>query len=57
MRTDESPVAKKKAIEADLPSSGATSSNDYECVGFDNPSFSTVQSRQDGTTVAELEED
>ena len=35
-------VAKKKAVEADvLP---AASSNDYECVGFDNPTFAAAQS-------------
>lgn len=38
---DESPVAEKKAVEADvLP---AAVSNDYECVGFDNPNFGAAQ--------------
>ena len=38
---DESPVAKKKAVEADV--SPATLSNDYECIGFDNPNFGAAR--------------
>ena len=38
---DESPVAEKKAVEADVLL--ATVSNDYECVGFDNPTFGAAQ--------------
>lgn len=34
---DKSPVVKKKTVEADVPP--ATLSNDYECIGFDNPNF------------------
>ena len=42
---------KEKAIEADLPP--AIASNDYECVGFNNPSFASVQLGDDAT-VTEL---
>lgn len=42
---------KEKAIEADIPP--AIASNDYECVGFNNPSFASIQSGDDAK-VAEL---
>ena len=42
------PVAEKKAVEADvLP---AASSNDYECVGFDNPIFAKFAAAQPADT-------
>ena len=48
---EEPPAVKDKAIEADIPPTIA--SNDYECVGFNNPSFASVQSGNDAT-VTEL---
>lgn len=47
----EPPAVKEKAIEANLPP--AIASNDYECVGFNNLSFASLQSG-DNATVAEL---
>ncbi len=53
--TDESPGAKEKAVEADvLPA--AASSNDYECVGFDNPTFAAAQPTEADETVEGDEE-
>lgn len=53
---DESPVAEKKAVEADvLPA--ATSSNDYECVGFDNPTFAAAQPTEADETITKVEGD
>ena len=46
--SDDSPVAKKKEVEADVP---PAISNDYECVGFDNPSFTGLQSNDTVTTT------
>ena len=44
-------MAKKKEVEADVP---PAMSNDYECLGFDNPSFTTFQSSDDTATTAEV---
>ena len=51
-------MAKKKAVEADLnlPPTLQAASNDYECVGFDNPAFGRIQS-PDGANVAAEQED
>ena len=50
---DESPIAKDKATEAAAPP--ATLSNDYECVGFDNPSFTAAKpSDEADDTITEL---
>lgn len=52
---DESPVAEKKAVEADvLP---AAASNDYECVGFDNPTFAAAQPTEADETITKVERD
>ena len=50
--SDDSPVAKKKELEADMP---PAVTNDYECLGFDNPTFTSFQSSDDTATTAKLE--
>ena len=52
---DESPVAEKRAVEADVPP--AATSNDYECVGFDNPTFAAAQPTNIDETVTNVEGD
>ena len=49
--SDDSPVAKKE-VEADMP---PAVTNDYECLGFDNPTFTSFQSSDDTATTAKLE--
>ena len=44
-------MAQKKEIEADVPKA---MSNDYECLGFDNPTFSTFQASDGTDATAEL---
>lgn len=51
--SNDSPVAKKKEVEADVP---PAVTNDYECLGFENSSFAGLQSSDDTATTAKLED-
>ena len=46
--SDDSPV---EEVETDVP---PAMSSDYECLGFDDPSFSTIHSRDDTATTAKV---